>query len=155
MVQQVIDQLDLTPRYTDFIELCLPMKLKSLNKVQFLKYTKAVTCNLIKNDDNDFEDIWAKNVSDNSNLDVIELGQIKSFIKRLLKIKGLREQLNEVEEATAYVDELLKNVEVRYNRDKIDPASQETINRYTNQIKEIDDRKQILENRNQLQVADI
>jgi hypothetical protein len=103
-----------------------------------LKYTKAVTCNLIKNNDKDFEDLWAKNVSDNSNLDVIEVGQIKSFIYRLLKIKGLRYQLNERDQATVYVNELLKNVELRYNSDLNAKVGQETITMYTNQIAEID-----------------
>jgi len=48
--------------------------MKSLDKEKFLKYTRAVTCNLIKNADKDFEDLWAKNESDNSNLNMIELG---------------------------------------------------------------------------------
>ena len=46
--------------------------------MQFLKYTKAVTCNLVKNNDADFDELWKAKISDEDN--AIKVEETKAFI---------------------------------------------------------------------------
>ena len=87
MVQSVIDNMEFTPSYENFLDLCLKKDLKFFDKPTLLRYTGCVTCNIIKSENKHFEELWASY----SNEGKMDTYKVKLFIRELLIMQSIAE----------------------------------------------------------------
>ena len=85
--------MEFTPKYENFLEFCLDDNIAFFNKNTLKRYTACVTCNIIKNENKHFEELWLKQSKENDKGEkVIPKSFSKLFIYELLVQKGIEEQ---------------------------------------------------------------